>query len=215
METKGDTAVRPVSDNSDDGAARPHDSKVDASPDVFADLSRLRLSQDFASTLGVKKELLTIPVRKPSREWFIRTHPALHIETCVLELKEEREIYFVVPDLWPQLASEATFGTRALVVAINRQGILFLWPIRLPGSDGKLDEWNRSALEASKRAEERWVRVASNLSLGAYEVYTATADWPEPHWPDAPLGDLMRIAFKDHTIEKPDHPVLRRLRGEA
>ena len=30
------------------------------------DPERLRLSQDFAATVGVKKALLTVPVRKPS-----------------------------------------------------------------------------------------------------------------------------------------------------
>ena len=32
------------------------------------DLEALRLSQDFSATLGVKKALLTVPVRKPDRQ---------------------------------------------------------------------------------------------------------------------------------------------------
>lgn len=34
--------------------------------DPFADLGKLRLSQDFAATVGVKKLLTTVPVRKPT-----------------------------------------------------------------------------------------------------------------------------------------------------
>ena len=82
---------------------------VAAPPDPF-DPARLRLSQDFASTLGVKKALLTVPVKKPAREWFVQVHPSdkYRLQTCVLELKEEREIYLIAPELWPELATEAT-----------------------------------------------------------------------------------------------------------
>ena len=38
-------------------------------------LEELRLSQDFADTVGVKKEILTVPVRKPDRQSFVRVHP--------------------------------------------------------------------------------------------------------------------------------------------
>jgi hypothetical protein len=184
-------------------------------PDLFADLGALRLSQNFGQSLGVKKPLLTIPVRKTAKEWFIRTSPNLRIETYVLELKEDRETYLVAPALWPELASESTFGPRALYVAMNRQGVLFVWPIRLPGPDGKIDDWNRSALEGASLAETQWVRIASNLSLGAYEIFTASADWPEPAFPDLPLNEILRIAFKGRVIESLDHPTLKRLRGEA
>jgi hypothetical protein len=183
--------------------------------DIFSDLAALRLSQDFDASLGVKRALLTVPVRKPAREWFVRTNPALRIETCVLELKEDRETYLVVPALRSELASESTFGPRALFVAMNRQGVLFVWPIRLPGPDGKIDDWNRSALEAASMAETQWIRVASNMPLGAYDVFIASADWPEPSWPDLPLSEILRIAFKGRVIDSLDHPVLKRLRGEA
>jgi hypothetical protein len=184
-------------------------------PDLFADLDALRISQDFSQSHGVKKALLTIPVRKPSKEWFIRTNPKQRLETYVLELKEDRETYLVAPALWPELASESTFGPRALYVAMNRQNVLFIWPIRLPGPDGKIDAWNRSALEAAARAETQWVRVASNTTLGAYEVSIATADGPEPKWPELSLEDILRIAFKGYLIESLDHPTLKRLRGEV
>ena len=185
-------------------------------PDPF-DPARLRLSQDFAENLGVKKLLLTVPVRKPAKEWWIQVHPdsAYHIQTAVLELKEDREVYLVDPSLWSELATESTFGPRALFTAINRQNVLFLWPIRLPGPDGKIDEWNRSALEAASLANGKWVRIQSNMSLGAYEVQEAIADIAAPRWPEVPFADLLRTAFKDRHITDRDHPVLRRLRGEA
>ena len=43
-------------------------------PDPF-DPSSLRLDQSFADGEGVKKLLLTVPVRKPNRQDFVRVHP--------------------------------------------------------------------------------------------------------------------------------------------
>lgn len=185
-------------------------------PDPF-DVSRLRLTQDFVAAAGVKKILNTIPCRKPSKEWFVQTHPdaAYRIQTCVVELKEDSETYLVNPSLWPELASESTFSPRALITAMNRQGVLFIWPIRLPGSDGRLDEWSRSAMEAATLAAGRWVRVQANMSLGAYEVYEAAGQWATPDWPDMPFQQLLKIAFKDRFIGGLDHPILKRLRGKA
>jgi hypothetical protein len=187
-----------------------------ALPDPF-NPARLRLSQDFASTIGVKKVLSTMPVRKPSKESFFRVHPdeAYRVQTAVIELKEERETYLVDPQLWADLAGESTFGPRQLITAINRQGVPFILPIRLPGPDGKIDSWNQSLMEAAMMALDQWVRIQANMSLGAYDIFVATGDIPSPTWPDIPFRDLLAIAFKGRLIDNHDHPVLRRLRGEA
>jgi hypothetical protein len=185
-------------------------------PDRF-DPAALRLSQDFAADLGVKKALLTVPVRKPDKTWFVRVYPDLEyrLQTAVVELKEEQETYLVAPPLWPELAAEATFAPKVFFTAINRQGVVFLWPVRLPRSDGKSDEWSRSALEAAEMARTNWVRIAANMSLGAYEVTVATAPLPEPNWSLPPMKELLRVAFKDKYIDGLDHPVIRKLRGEV
>jgi hypothetical protein len=187
----------------------------DHAPDPF-DPASLRLSGEFTAALGVKKLMLSVPVRKPDKAWFVRTHPSEDycLETGVIEFKEEREMYLVAKPLWPQLATESMFSSRALFTAINRQGVVFLWPCRLPGSDGKLDDWSRTALDAARLARERWIRVTANMSLGAYDVWEAGGDLPGPPWPDTPFSDLLRVAFKDRLIDNLDHPVLRKLRGE-
>jgi hypothetical protein len=188
--------------------------KTEADP---FDLANLRLGQDFASAVGVKKLIKTIPVRKPSNEWFVRTHAdaAYWFQTAVVESKEDREIYLVAPKLWSNLATEKTFSPRLLVTTINRQGVLFLWPIRPPGADGKIDEWSQSAMDAADEAMSRWVRVTANMSLGAYDVAVASGHIAEPSWPDITFQEIIRIGFRDRMINDWDHPVLRRLRGEA
>jgi hypothetical protein len=180
------------------------------------DLDRLRLTQNFAESLGVKKVMLSLPIRKPDKTWWVRTHPSpkYQMQILILELKEEREIYLIDPDLRCELASESTVAPRLMVTAVNRQGVPFLWPVRLPGSDGKIDEWNRTAAEGADMATRRWVRIAANMSLGAYDLFTTEAKLPDPVWPEVSFQDLLRLAFKDRVIDSLEHPVVRRLRGE-
>jgi hypothetical protein len=186
-----------------------------APSDDFEDLEALRLSQKFTETVGVRKLLTTVPVRKPNRQEFIRVHPddSYRLETAVLELKEERETYLVAPQLWLELAGELT--AKVLYTTINRQGVLTVWPIRLPGEDARIDAWNASALDAAELARTRWLRITSNMSLGAYEVYEAPGAIPDPEWPDVTFHEIMRIAFKGRYITDVDHPVIARLRGES
>lgn len=182
------------------------------SSDPF-DLSRLRLGQNFSAQCGIKKILRTVPVRKPGKQDFFRVHPdpEWRLETAVLELKEERETYLVSPDLWPLIPNE--ISPKLILTTLNRQGVLALWPVRLPGEDGKLDNWSRSALSAAQEAETKWTRLASNMSLGAYEVYTAGGDIPPPKWPDTPFQEILKIAFQNAYIDNMEHPVVRRLLG--
>lgn len=187
--------------------------KAQTGVDAIGDLSELRLSQDFAKNVGVKKLLITVPVRKPTRQEFVRVHPdaGFRIPTPVLELKEENETYLVARDLWCELPGEII--PKDLFTAINRQGVLFIWPVRLPGEDGRLDHWSQTAATAAERAIDSWVRVASNRSLGAYDVFEAAGDLPDPIWPEATFDELLRIAFKDRFIDSLDHAVVQRLRG--
>jgi hypothetical protein len=58
-----------------------------------------------------------------------------------------------------------------------------------------------------------WVRITANMSLGAYDIYEATGNLPDPVWPDLPFPDLLRIAFRDRIVDRVDHPLIQRLRG--
>lgn len=179
------------------------------------DPASLRLSQNFADATGVKKLVTTIPVRKPGKHDFIRVNPdpAFRLETYVLEFKEDNETYLVAPHLWAELVGELT--PKVLFTTMSRQKVLFVWAIRLPNEDGKIDDWNASALEAAKIAQKTWVRVSSNKGLGAYDVFEAAAVVFEPDWGDMDFQKILEIAFKGRFIDNLDHPALRRLRGEV
>jgi hypothetical protein len=199
----------PVVDRIEAVAAAP------APTDPFNDLSNFRLSQDFVETAGVKKLLTTVPVRKPNPQDFVRVHPDSNyrMEFAVIELKDDREIYLLLLPIAKQLPGEFTMVT--LYTTINRQGVVHLWPVRLPASDGRIIEWHRSAAEAAELAMTHWVRVKANMSLGAYEIFEAASTIPDPTWPELSFQELLRIAFRDRFVGSLDHPVVRRLRGLA
>jgi hypothetical protein len=91
--------------------------------------------------------------------------------------------------------------------------VVHLWPIRLPAPDGKYNPWHKSAETAAEKAMQRWVRMTANMSLGAYEIFEASANIPDPTWPAEPFTELLRIAFRDRLVDRPDHPVILQLRG--
>ncbi len=177
------------------------------------DLTKLRLNQSFAETVGVKKLLRTIPVKKPNPQDFIRVHPHPDYRGnfAIVDLHDEREIYLVHPNMAPELMGECFEAT--IYTTINRQGVLRLWPARLPGPDGKVLEWHRSAHEAAELAMKSWIRVKANTELGAYEMYEAQSTIQEPTWPDLPFQELLKIAFRERFINSPDHAIIKRLRG--
>jgi hypothetical protein len=168
----------------EDVQAQPDPIETAATPaanDPF-DLTKLRLSQNFVETAGVKKLLTTVPVRKPHPQEFIRVHPSPEYRAAlaVIELKDDREIYLLTPDIARELPGE--YVSVMLYTAINRQGVVFLWPVRLPAPDGRVIEWHRSAAEAAELAMLRWVRIKANMALGAYEIFAAASTIPDPEW---------------------------------
>jgi DNA polymerase-1 len=139
------------------------------SVDPFA-LENLRIDPDFAEGAGVRKIINTIPVRRPNPQEFIRVHSsaAFRLNVAVIDLKDERETFLVLPKIAAMIPGEYSMVTA--YACINRQGVVFIWPVKLPNPDGRLMAWHTSAAEAAEMAMTRWVRIKANLSLGAYEA---------------------------------------------
>src|SRR3954447_20458626 len=171
----------------------------------------LRVAPD-AAAVGVRPEVLVVPVRKPSKqEWFrVRPGEGWRLPMLVVELREERETYAVAPALVEELAAE---GRLVLVyTCLRRGGALFLWPVPLPGPDGKRNQWHESAHAIAERATERWVRAVADQAAGMYQPMVAPPQHAEPTWPDMGFADMLRLAFRERLIDSVDHPVVRRLR---
>jgi hypothetical protein len=183
------------------------------SPNLL-NLSAISLPQNFGAVAGVKKVLTTVPVRRPGNQTFfqVRRGEDWRIQTAILQLKDDSDCFLVMPDLLHEVGQEVR--PKLLYTAISRDGNPFLWPVNLPGEDGRLDTWSQSAHAAAQIAEKSWIRLVSNRSFGAYEVMQAAGNLEDPEWPELTFQELVNLAFKDKVVDRLDHPVLRRLRGE-
>lgn len=195
--------------NSTGGNSRMTDEALDP-----FDLASLRLDQNYSDGVAVRKLITMIRVGKPQKQHFVRVNPdpGYRISpVAVIDLKDDRESYLVSPTLAAELAGE--FISVALFTGITRAGTLFLWPVPLPAPDGKHNPWHRSALIAVEKAEHRWVRIVANMEAGGYDVSEAAANIGDPEWPDMPFKEMVRIAFQGRIVDRPDHPLILKLRG--
>ena len=156
-----------------------------------------------------------MPVRKPNPQDFVRVHPDpnYRMVVAVIELKDDREVYLLPPAIARELPGE--FVMVNLHTTINRQGVVHLWPVKLPAPDGRVNEWHRSAAEGAELAMTRWLRVKANMSLDAYEFTEAQSTISDPEWPTVSFQEILRIAFRDKYVGDLNHPVVKRLRGYA
>jgi hypothetical protein len=174
----------------------------------------LRLNQNYTAVLGLEKHIHNVPVDKPPAEsWFrVRDDSDFVFDTYLLHIKNgnDRGVYQVSATLLPLLSGERLLKPTRLVLCIDRQEELRLWPLRLPGPDGREDDWMSSALAIAEQAKRQWVRLVAGAN--GYKSLTTSATIPEPVWPNKSFDELLDLAFAKRRIASESDPVLRRLR---
>jgi uncharacterized protein YbdZ (MbtH family) len=197
---------------------RPAESSSPPEPDILNPFApeRLRLNQEHLEQAAGRPMFVTVPIRKPNKQEFIRVHPSEAYRltpAALIDLQDERETFLVAPEFVPELGEgECYFAS--LFLAINRQQVISFWPVKLPPDDRSPSGWQVSAMAMARLAMKQWIRVTANINRGAYDYVPARGDWSEPEWPELPFAAILEIAFRDNRIIKShDHPVIRRLRG--
>lgn len=179
------------------------------------DPDALRLSQDFLDDDVASEVLLaSVEVRKPKNGEYFRVHPdqSYRLELGIINVEEERSTYVVMKDLHDEVGTDLT--PVLLVLAVNRSGTPFLWPVKKTKRGSRPSLWNETARGAAEKAQEHWIRMDSDQAAGCYRVRKATGNLGDPVFPSETFNELLRLGFADRIISKLDHPVLRRLRGE-
>ena len=172
-----------------------------------------------------EKQLRIVPARKPKKTEWVRVHPdpvAYVRDTIVIKPDDQSggnsdELYFVPGDVRAALDDGDYISVR-LHLAVNRHGDPFLWWVRVyDDAGGPGASWSQSALDAVGDARKTWVRVVANKRQGGYDVFHLKdgVNLPEPKWPDKPMGDLLKLAFRDRIITSDDHVLLKQLHGRA
>jgi hypothetical protein len=173
------------------------------------------LPANYGATFGVKKLLTNVPVGKPKKANFFRTHTSTDMifSAMLLEQKESRESYLVVSEV-AQVISELVRPVQ-LFFAIDRQNNSLLIPVPLPGDTGTRNPWHESLAQAVEYSKLKWIRITANQHIGGYDVYEADGLLPEPEWPEYDIEALVEVAFRGKIIESIDHPVVQSLLGRV
>jgi hypothetical protein len=167
---------------------------------------------------AVNRPITTIPIRKPNKHEFFRTHPSEENWRPVAFIELERILYVVHPAMVRHLDADDIFYA-FLCLAISKSGELFFWPLKI-SNKGRSNMWNDSALEIAKLAIDKWVKIRSRQEDGKgggyYQPEIPLASFGDPIWPDLGLKQLYDIAFKgDRIVDRVDHLVIQKLTGQV
>ncbi len=200
-------------------AAAPPTAPDPRSASSADDLSAFRLDPIPATMLTAKPTLSIVPVRKPGKtQWAYRfPDDEWTFTAAVLENEIDGSVYLMSKAIVDTLAPEVAELVKPVCLAAytDRQGVISLWPVPLPGADGSSNSWHESARDIAFNHSGEWLRVRSSRGHSAYLMTKAPVVLPPPSVPEVAMLDLLRIAFKGKQITTPDHQVLRQLRGEV
>ena len=198
---------------SDEPAPKP-DLKIVSNRDpaaIFDDLAALRK----ASKLTVKRRtiLVNVPIDKPPKDVYFRTHPELHLEDATVIKDEEgtrKVFYFIVPAMrdHPKLAPRLRYVTIMIANTWPGDGFL-LWPVP---AKPDFPAW-RSEHAAAQLAKTHWTQMVWNMERADFNVETAEKIDKEPTWPKESFEQLLKLGFADRIVDNEDHHYVRRLRG--
>jgi hypothetical protein len=178
---------------------------------VFSDLSSVAIAP--TALVGQQRIVTRVPVKKPDKQIFFRAHPTDKVETYVIEDKENRETYYVLPEMRDEIVAQGLHRPVLLARVITRQAVNMLWPLGL-SVDGRSNSWHETAHEARRIAEKDWIRIVPNMALGGYEIFKAVAPIDEPDWSKMTFQELLEVAFRNRIISSLDHPVLKNALAE-
>jgi len=153
---------------------------------------------------------LKVICRKLTKLDFVMVHPTLKLGPVAL-VTPDREMYMLSSKVVGTV-EEAQLTYAVLRLAVSRKGETLIVPERI-GTDG----WASSFSDAITKAESIWAMIVSRSEgqgKGHYDAIPAARQTEPPVWPEQTMEELVTMAFGPRLIRRPDHPVLRALRGE-
>jgi hypothetical protein len=199
----------------------PPDLATDSPPALDPDLldpfhpENLRLDQSYLEQPAGRKLLTTVPIRKPHKQDFFRVHPSEEYRVplaAMVTLQDDNDSFLIHRSFVSELA-HGEFYYATLYLVMNRQKVIFIWPVKQTGPEQRPMAWHVSAADAAQKAMKSWIRIIANRSLGAYEILQASGPLSEPEWPELAFSEILAIAFRDRIVRDHRHPVIKRLRG--
>jgi hypothetical protein len=190
-------------------------SEQSPSASVFDNLDSLRINEEGGPKRKEKKLLSLVGTKRPSEANYFRVHPSedMSFVGYFYTYETDGSLWFVMPGEVREVMEELTSKLRRvrLFLCVTKRGSVSFWPV----SQTDQGSWGSSAREIAEQAKMTWVRVISIRSEGCYESREPDEVFPEPEWPDKPLSELLKLAFRGRIIDCLDHPILEELRGRG
>jgi hypothetical protein len=161
-------------------------------------------------TIAVKREIINISVRKPSKFEPFRTHPTLRINVMLCMPKKgahEGEVFLVATTTRDLLVQHVVSAT--LFFLMTAEGAPLVAPVPFPEEGGKEHAAHSSFRIIAARAEKQWCLAIYKKPTSSYELGTQDTDFGEPVWPDLTLAEVLEKAFRDCYIKDRTHPFVK------
>jgi len=178
------------------------------------DPENLAMPSTGAEAFGTRKIISTISASKPKGKEWVRVHPDpdYHMRVALLDLEDGDSPYLVRPKIVELLGDEVKYVD--IAAAITTQGKLFLWPSPVIQAGRRPIAWHTTHIDAFQRAQKKWIRMTSNISVGYYDTFESISVMSDPEWPYIELSRMLEISFGDgHFVNSDDHPAVKRLLG--
>jgi len=187
------------------------------------DINKAKVPPSYRDNMIGPAVQLTVDVKKPGKStWFqVHTDEGFQADDIVMIKTRdgmEDDYFLILPDpdavsLTEDMLAVNEAQSFRLFYAITRSMKVFIWPIMLPGADGRTNSWHESALLAVPLLQGGWGRLRP--AEGAYDFIPAVSK-AEPRWPDWDWQTVLEKAFLEpNIIRNVEHPVVQQILGLA
>jgi hypothetical protein len=192
----------------------PHIKLVETDPTItpgnpFADLAKLRQSQDYEEFLG--GEAVTRLLVRPLKEGvLLRINPDPNYSLIgMYTVQTKQGTYFIFPQFRDALGPLPRRCN--LYVAVDGHNQYFLLLIRRPnpGSGQEDNPWYTTACDVAAAATKDWIKVTKPVD-GGWGRRPVEHTMFKPDWPTKPMGELLNNAFPDdHVVNSLGHDLIK------
>jgi hypothetical protein len=164
-------------------------------------------------TAPVDGGVAAVRVRKPRGTDYVFVHPEWRELIWIIpeDFKRRREAHLVLPMV---AASHLDICRKVLLVPYcGDDSNYYFWPVPQEDATGRINDYNKSAMQQIARSVGRWSQFVANLGNQSYTLFEMVDQREAPSWPAGGVKFLIKKAFEDRIISAKDHPLFRQLRG--
>jgi len=154
-----------------------------------------------------------VRVRKPRGTDYVFVHPEWREFIWIIpeDFRRKREAHIVLCKI---AEAHSDICRKVLVVPYcGDDNNYYLWPIPQEDATGRINDYNKSAMQQIARSIGRWSQFVADLGNQSYRLFEMVEQRDAPSWPTGGIWFLIRKAFEDRIIATKDHVLFSQIRG--